>query len=139
MVKKQPSPTRATDDERSFRLLVQGVVDYAICMLDPAGKVASWNAGAQRIKGYLAEEVIGRHFGIFYDETDRNNGLPERALETARREGRYEAEGWRVRKDGTRFLASVVIDQIREHDEIIGYAKITRDITERKKHESALL
>ncbi len=139
MVKQQPAPKRATDDERNFRLLVQGVIDYAIYMLDPQGIVASWNAGAERIKGYSADEIIGRHFRIFYEENDRNNGLPERALETARREGKYEAEGWRVRKDGTRFLASVVIDAIHENGELIGFAKITRDITERKKHESALL
>jgi PAS domain S-box-containing protein len=139
MVKKQSPPKRATDDQQNFRLLVQGVVDYAIYMLDLKGTVASWNAGAQRIKGYSEEEIIGRHFGVFYGEDDRQNGLPERALEIARREGKYEAEGWRIRKDGTKFLASVVIDAIRDNGELIGFAKITRDITERKKHESALV
>jgi PAS domain S-box-containing protein len=144
MAKKQPAPDDALPDnalteERSFRLLVQGVVDYAIYMLDPTGIVTSWNAGAKRIKGYSADEIIGRHFSIFYEENDQRGGLPERALETARREGRYEAEGWRVRKDGTRFLASVVIDAIHEDGKLIGFAKITRDVTERKKFENALI
>jgi PAS domain S-box-containing protein len=139
MVKTQPPRKRAKDDERNFRLLVQGVVDYAIYMLDPEGVVASWNAGAQRIKGYSDAEIIGQHFSIFYSEADRQNGLPQRALEIARREGKYEAEGWRLRKDGTTFLASVVIDAIRENGELVGFAKITRDITARKERESALL
>jgi PAS domain S-box-containing protein len=139
MVKNQPPSKRAKHDERTFRLLVQGVVDYAIYMLDPEGVVTSWNAGAQRIKGYSDAEIIGQHFSIFYREDDRQNGLPQRALEIARREGRYEAEGWRLRKDGTTFLASVVIDAIQENGEFIGYAKITRDITERRERESALL
>jgi PAS domain S-box-containing protein len=132
-------PAQAKDDERSFRLLVQGVIDYAIYMLDPTGKITNWNAGAHRIKGYSEDEIVGKHFSIFYNEADRQNGLPQRALETAKREGRYEAEGWRVRKDGTQFLASVVIDAIREHGKLIGFAKITRDITERKKHEGELI
>ena len=139
MAKKQSTPDRAMDDERSFRLLVQGVVDYAIYMLDPQGIVTNWNAGAERIKGYSQDEIVGRHFGVFYDETDRQNGLPERALEIAKREGKYEAEGWRVRKDGSRFFASVVIDAIRDEGELIGFAKITRDITERRKHEGELI
>jgi PAS domain S-box-containing protein len=139
MVKKHSAPGGRIADERNFRLLVQGVVDYAIYMLDPNGIVANWNAGAERIKGYSAREIVGRHFSVFYDEKDRRNGLPERALETARREGRYEAEGWRIRKDGAKFLASVVIDAIHDDGEFIGFAKITRDITERRKHESALL
>jgi PAS domain S-box-containing protein len=138
-LKKHFGSDEVIDDERNFRLLVQGVIDYAIYMLDPNGIISNWNAGAQRIKGYLAGEVVGRHFNIFYDETDRRNGLPERALEIARREGKYEAEGWRIRKDGTKFLASVVIDAIRDNGKLIGFAKITRDITERKKNENALL
>jgi len=125
MVKTQPPRKRAKDDERNFRLLVQGVVDYAIYMLDPEGVVASWNAGAQRIKGYSDAEIIGQHFSIFYSEADRQNGLPQRALEIARREGKYEAEGWRLRKDGKTFLASVVIDAIRENGELVGFSKIT--------------
>jgi PAS domain S-box-containing protein len=139
MVKKHSAPDGGIEDERNFRLLVQGVVDYAICMLDPNGIVTNWNAGAERIKGYSANEIVGRHFRVFYDGNDQQNGLPERALEVARREGKYEAEGWRIRKDGSKFLASVVIDAIHDDGKLIGYAKITRDITERKKHESALL
>ena len=139
MAKNRSAPDGGIEDERNFRLLVQGVVDYAICMLDPNGIVTNWNAGAERIKGYSANEIVGRHFRVFYDGNDQQNGLPERALEVARREGTYEAEGWRIRKDGSKFLASVVIDAIRDEGELIGFAKITRDITERKKHESALL
>src|SRR6478609_4291036 len=100
------------ESERRFRLLVEGVVDYAIYMLDPAGIITNWNAGAERIKGYRADEVVGRHFSIFYSSEACAAGLPTNALETARREGKFAAEGWRIRKDGTRFLASVVIDAI---------------------------
>jgi PAS domain S-box-containing protein len=125
--------------EAQFKLLVQGVTDYAIYMLSPEGDVASWNAGAQRIKGYLPEEIIGQHFSRFYTPEDSDAGAPQRALEIAEREGRFEKEGWRVRKDGTRFWASVVIDPIRsEMGIIIGYAKITRDITDRKRAEFEL-
>jgi PAS domain S-box-containing protein len=120
------------DSESRFRRLVNAVVDYAIFELDPKGTVLSWNAGAQRIKGYTANEIIGQHFSRFYTEEDRAAGVPERALETATRAGRFEAEGWRVRKDGTRFGALVVIDPIRDDNgELIGFAKVTRDITER--------
>jgi PAS domain S-box-containing protein len=139
MAKRPPAPNDAPAEDRNFRLLVQGVIDYAIYMLDPKGIVTNWNAGAQRIKGYSADEIVGQHFRVFYEKNDQRSGLPERALETARREGKYEAEGWRVRKDGTRFLASVVIDALHENDRLVGYAKITRDITERKKHENALI
>jgi PAS domain S-box-containing protein len=122
-----------------FRLLVQSVTDYAIYMLDPSGKVASWNAGAQRIKGYLPEEIIGNHFSRFYTDEDRRDGAPERALKTAEREGRFEKEGWRVRKDGSRFWANVVIDPIRGPDgSVRGFAKITRDITERRESQQKL-
>jgi PAS domain S-box-containing protein len=125
--------------EQSFRLLVEGVTDYAIYMLDPDGNVTNWNAGAQRIKGYKPEEIIGQHFSTFYTPEDREKGLPGIGLETARSTGRFEREGIRVRKDGTRFWASVVIDAIRdESGELIGFAKITRDITERKEAEHAL-
>ncbi len=125
--------------EEQFRLLVQGVSDYAIYMLDPEGNVASWNSGAERIKGYSSQEIIGRHFSTFYTDEDRLGGLPERALATASRDGRFEKEGWRVRKDGSRFWASVVIDAIRDDfGEIIGFAKITRDITEKLETQRAL-
>ena len=119
--------------EQHFRILVQGVTDYAIFMLGPEGRVISWNPGAERIKGYAPDEIIGEHFSRFYTPEDREAGVPKRALETARETGRYEAEGWRRRKDGTRFWASVVIDAIRdEQGELIGFAKITRDMTEKR-------
>src|SRR4051812_4242240 len=109
-----------------YRLLVEAITDYAIYMLDPSGIVTSWNPGAARFKGYAAAEIIGRHFSRFYTEEDRAGGLPERALETARRDGRFEHEGWRVRKDGSRFWAFVVIDPIREPSgAVVGFAKIT--------------
>src|SRR6202051_3968787 len=126
------------ESERRFRLLGEGVVDYAIYMLDPDGIITNWNAGAKRIKGYEADEVIGRHFQIFYPEEDREAGLPARSLKTARENGKFEAEGWRVRKNGTKFLASVVLDALYEDGQLIGFAKITRDITERNKAADAL-
>ena len=126
-------------DERRFQLLVDAVKDYAIYMLDPQGIVSSWNAGAQRFKGYKADEIIGQHFSRFYTEEDRQAGVPQQALATAVAEGKYETEGWRVRKDGSRFWASVVIDPIHDEDgNLFGFAKITRDITERKAAEEAL-
>jgi PAS domain S-box-containing protein len=134
---KTPQPDSA-ESERRFRLLVEGITDYAIYMLDPRGIVISWNAGAERIKGYKASEAVGQHFRIFYFSEDRAAGLPERNLEIARRTGKYEAEGWRVRKDGTRFFASVVIDTIYDEGELIGFAKITRDLTERQAATAAL-
>jgi PAS domain S-box-containing protein len=124
----------AKKSEQQFRLLVQGVTDYAIYMLDPEGIVSSWNLGAERIKGYSSSEIIGQHFSQFYTEDDRTEGEPQRALETATREGRFENEAWRVRKDGSRFWAHVVLDAIFADDgSIIGYAKVTRDITERRE------
>jgi PAS domain S-box-containing protein len=120
------------ESERDFRLLVEGVADYALYMLDPTGVITSWNTGAQRIKGYTPEEILGQHFSRFYTETDRSNGKPIRALKIAKEQGRYEEDGWRVRKDGTFFWASVVIDPIHEQGKLIGFAKITRDITERR-------
>lgn len=120
--------------ERNFKLLVQGVTDYAIYMLDPDGHVSNWNAGAERAKGYRAEEIVGKYFGMFYGAEDRLGGLPERALETARREGRFEAQGRRYRKNGSSFWAHVIIDAIHdETGELIGFAKITRDITRQKE------
>jgi PAS domain S-box-containing protein len=125
--------------EEQFRLLVQGVTDYAIYMLDPDGNVSSWNAGAQRIKGYEPHEIIGQHFSRFYTEEDRAEELPRKALETASRDGRFEKEGWRVRKDGTRFWATVIIDAIRtEEGSLIGFAKVTRDITDKRQAQEAL-
>ena len=138
------SERRAADEalrrsEERFRLLVQGVTDYAIYMLDPAGHVSSWNAGAERFKGYTADEIMGEHFSRFYLEEDRAAGVPERALRTATETGRFEAEGWRRRKDGSRFWASVVIDSIRDDaGELLGFTKITRDLSERKAAEEAL-
>jgi PAS domain S-box-containing protein len=125
--------------EEQFSLLVQGVTDYAIYMLDRDGHVSNWNAGAQRIKGYAPEEIVGRHFSQFYTPEDRAVGVPERGLRTAATEGRWEHEGWRIRKDGTRFWAHVVIDAIRDNaGEVIGFAKVTRDITERRDAQRAL-
>jgi len=125
--------------EEQFRLLVQSVTDYAIYMLDVNGNISSWNQGAQRIKGYLPDEVIGRHFSTFYTEADRQHGEPERALQTAIREGRFEREGLRVRKDGSVFNAHVIIDPIRDaNGEVVGFAKVTRDITERIKNQHDL-
>jgi PAS domain S-box-containing protein len=126
-------------DDGRYRLLVEAITDYAVYMLDRDGTVTSWNPGAQRFKGYEASEIIGQHFSRFYTEEDRNTGLPARALEIARRTGKFENEGWRVRKDGSRFWAYVVIDPIRlPSGEVIGFAKITRDLTERKESEEAL-
>jgi PAS domain S-box-containing protein len=131
---------RLRHSERRFRLLVGSVVDYAIFMLDENGFVANWNAGAERIKGYTADEIVGQHFSIFYTPEDRAAGVPERVLKAARRDGRYEAESWRIRKGGTRFWASVVIDAVRDdRGAIIGFAKVTRDFTERRKSEQALI
>src|ERR671928_44168 len=130
----EQSSDRLARDERSYRLLVQAIVDYAIFMIAPDGTIATWNAGAERIKGYKAEEIIGEHFSRFYTEEDLQRSIPKLALETAAREGRFETEGWRVRKDGTRFWANVVIDPIRDADgQLIGFTKITRDLTERKQ------
>lgn len=126
------------ESERSFRLLVEGVADYALYMLDPNGIITSWNIGGERIKGYTPAEILGQHFSRFYTETDRANGKPARALGIARNQGRYEEEGWRVRKDGTFFWASVVIDPIYEGGTLVGYAKITRDITERRNTQLKL-
>ena len=119
--------------EERFRLLVQGVTDYAIYMLSPTGQVTNWNEGARRIKGYQAEEIVGQHFSVFYTPEDSAAQAPQMALQAALGEGRFEKEGWRVRKDGTRFWAHVVIDAIHAPSgELLGFAKVTRDITERR-------
>jgi PAS domain S-box-containing protein len=126
-------------NDEAFRLLVESVVDYAIYMLDPKGNVTSWNPGAERIKGYSAEEIIGKHFSNFYTKEDRKAGVPKRVLETARKEGKFEGEGWRCRKDGSRFWASVVVDAIQNSKgELVGFAKITRDMTEKRDAQRRL-
>ncbi|HUR89067.1 MAG TPA: PAS domain S-box protein [Ramlibacter sp.] len=136
---KKQAQDALRESEQRFRMLVQGVSDYAIYMLSPTGEVTNWNTGARSIKGYDEDEVVGRHFSHFYTPEDRDKGVPTRALSEATSKGRYEAEGWRVRKDGTRFWAHVVIDAIRnDGGEIVGFAKITRDITERKEATKAL-
>jgi PAS domain S-box-containing protein len=119
------------DEVRQFRLLLNGVTDYAIYMLDRDGYIKTWNEGGQRIKGYSSNEIIGSHFSRFYTPEDVEDGAPQKGLDTAREQGRFAAEGWRLRKDGTRFFASVVIDPIWSEGELIGYAKVTRDVTER--------
>src|SRR5688500_6403378 len=126
-------------EEGRYGLLVEAVTDYAIYMLNTSGIVTSWNPGAERFKGYKAAEIIGRHFSTFYTDEDRAAGLPARALETAWREGKFETEGWRLRKDGSRFWAYVVIDPIRlSSGALVGFAKITRDLTERRAAEELL-
>ena len=125
-----------TAPEEHFRLLVESVLDYGIFMLDPEGRVASWNAGAERIKGWTADEIIGRHFSIFYPREAKESGWPQHELSVATREGRFEDEGWRVRKDGTRFWANVVITAMFDSEGILrGFGKVTRDLTQRKRVE----
>jgi PAS domain S-box-containing protein len=139
MTERREAEQAIREAEARFRILVQGVTDYAIFMLDPEGYVTNWNAGAQRIKGYKPEEIVGEHFSRFYTPEERDAGVPKRALETARETGRYEAEGWRVKKDGSRFWASVIIDAIHGDDgELIGFAKITRDMTEKRETQLRL-
>src|SRR5712672_4101327 len=131
--------TDSTSDDRRYRLLIETITDYAIYMLDASGIVTSWNPGAQRFKGYAPSEIIGQHFSRFYTEEDRKQGIPALALKTAVREGKFESEGWRVREDGSRFWAHVVIDPIRTAaGALVGFAKITRDLTERKAAERTL-
>ena len=126
-------------EEQRLRLLVNAITDYAIYMLDPQGHIATWNPGAQRFKGYRAEEIIGEHFSRFFTAEDVASGLPDRALEMAVAEGRYESEGWRVRKDGTKFWVNAVIDPIfDESGELLGFAKITRDISEKMRAQEEL-
>ena len=139
ITERRQEQTRLLESERRFRHLVQAVVDYAIFQLDKDGVVATWNRGAERIEGYSADEIIGRHSGVFYTEEDRAAGVPERVLATAMNEGRFEAEGWRVRKDNTRFWATSVIDPIRDDNgDIVGFATVTRDVTERMETQRIL-
>ena len=134
LTERKDAEAKLHESEQHFRLLVQGVTDYAIFMLDPRRRSRELEPGAHRIKGYAPEEIIGRHFSHFYTQADRDAGVPQRGLETAAREGRWESEGLRVRKDGTTFWAHVVIDAIRdEAGKLIGFAKVTRDITEREE------
>ncbi|MBP0116480.1 MULTISPECIES: hybrid sensor histidine kinase/response regulator [Bradyrhizobium] len=136
---RQRAHSDLLESERRYRRLVEAVVDYAIFQLDPSGNVATWNPGAERIKGYRPEEIIGRHFSTFYTPEDLERGVPKAALAEATEKGRFEAEGWRMRKDGRRFWASVVIDRITdESGAIIGFAKVTRDLTERKQAQDEL-
>ncbi|WP_293380751.1 PAS domain-containing sensor histidine kinase [Phenylobacterium sp.] len=135
----KPRQLNDLDQAQRLELLIDAVKDYAVYLLDETGKVATWNTGAQLFKGYTAEEIIGQHFSVFYTPEDRAIGMPERALRTAATEGRFEAEGWRVRKDGTRFWTHVVIDPvIAEDGALMGYAKITRDVSERQAVDRAL-
>jgi PAS domain S-box-containing protein len=132
MTEQHMAQLAALESERGFRLLVQGVTDYAIYLLSPEGRITNWNAGAERIKGYTSSEIVGEHFSRFYTPEDVETGLPGRALAAAVRDGRYEAEGWRCRKDGSRFWAGVLVDAIYDNGQLIGFAKITRDLSERR-------
>src|SRR3954471_19337149 len=133
---RSPPEQSGTDQ---LRLLVEAVVDYAIFMLDTSGRVLTWNAGAERIKGYAPAEIIGQHFSRFYTDEDRARDHPAHELEIADREGRYEEEGWRVRKDGSRFWANVVITALRDAGgTLVGYGKVTRDLTARRLTEEQL-
>lgn len=138
MNQARPLPGELGDESRQFELLVNSVTDYAIYMLDPFGNVRTWNPGGARIKGYASDEIVGAHFSKFYTPEDIARGAPMRNLAIASEEGRYAGEGWRVRKDGSRFLASVVIDPILHGGELVGFAKITRDVTERHEAEMRL-
>jgi|ERR1043165_761050 PAS domain S-box-containing protein len=136
LTRRREAEERLRQSEEMFRLLVSAVRDYAIFMLDPTGHIVTWNAGAERINGYKPDEIIGKHFAIFYPEVDKESHKPERELEIARRTGVYEEEGWRLRKDGSRFWSNVLITAVRdEQGELRGFAKVTRDITERKQAE----
>lgn len=127
------------DDPHIFQRAVETVDDYAILLLDPAGYIRSWNPGAERFKGYRADEAIGRHFSIFYPQAKIDAGFPEQELAAAVETGRFEDEGWRVRKDGSMFWASMVLTALRdESGELVGFAKVTRDISERKRYEDQL-
>src|ERR671923_1800513 len=134
------APGRASNTEQQLQLLVESVRDYAIFLLDTGGHVVTWNQGAQRINGYTFDEIRGRHFSVFYPPEDIESGKPDYELKVATEEGRFEDEGWRLRKDGSRFWASVVITALRDEEgKLLGFSKITRDLTDRRMHEGALL
>jgi PAS domain S-box-containing protein len=140
LTERRRAEEKLRESEERFRLLVQSVRDYAIFMLDPDGRVVSWNAGAERINGYTPEEIIGRHFSTFYPPADLEAGKPEWELETAARDGKFEEEGWRMRKDGSAFWASVLITPLRRADgKLIGFTKVTRDLTERRAAQERLM
>ncbi|MCG3115544.1 MAG: PAS domain-containing sensor histidine kinase [Candidatus Manganitrophus sp. SA1] len=139
LTEKKEAEDAIRRSEARFRLLVNGVKDYAIFMLDPEGNITSWNEGAERIKGYRVEEIIGKHFSIFYPEEDKANDKPNDELKKALQHGRFEDEGWRIRKDGSRFWADAVITCIRDAaGEVIGFSKVTRDLTERRAAENEI-
>jgi PAS domain S-box-containing protein len=139
ITERQQAHNELLESERRYRRLIEAVVDYAIFQLDPVGNVTTWNPGAQRIKGYDPDEIIGQHFSRFYMPEDIQLGVPKLALAEAAKQGRFEAEGWRMRRDGSRFWASVVIDRITdEAGELVGFAKVTRDVTERKQAQDEL-
>jgi PAS domain S-box-containing protein len=126
-------------DAETLRLLIDSTTDYAIFLLDPTGKVLSWNAGAQRMQGYRPDEIIGQHFSVFYTDEANQRRWPQQELEFATRDGRFEDEGWRVRKDGTLFWANVVITALRDGTgKLVGFGKVSRDLTERRRTEHAL-
>ena len=138
---KDPSDAKATvlGSEESFRLLVDSVRDYAIVMIDPEGRVVSWNSGAERIKGYNPDEIIGKHFACFYPPEAIQRDLPAQELKTAAKEGSFEDEGWRMRKDGSKFWANVIITALRDaNGSLRGYSKVTRDLTERRQAEERI-
>jgi len=139
LTERRRNEERLRESEERFRLLVSSVADYAIFLLDTEGCVASWNLGAERLKGYRPEEIVGRHLATFYTEEDRRAQLPQKAIEHARTHGTWQSEGWRVRKDGSRFWAHALITALRGSDgELRGFAKVTRDLTERKRSDDAL-
>lgn len=138
LTEKREAEEQLRKSEERYRLLVEGVRDYAIFMLDPEGYVISWNEGARRLKGYTDEDIIGKHFSIFYPREKQEIGFPDYELEQAKKVGRFEDEGWRIRKDGSRFYANVIITAVYSNDRLIGFSKITRDLTERKKTEEQL-
>jgi PAS domain S-box-containing protein len=135
----EENSTRPVDDAWRSQPLIDSVIDYAIYMIDLGGRVTSWNRGAARLKGYSAEEIVGQPFAKFFTPEDQARELPQQALATAARTGRFESEGWRVRANGSRFWALAVIDAVRDHDgKLIGFAKVTRDITERLEQSRLL-
>src|SRR3954471_3735350 len=139
VTKTEPRTLVRGVDDLSFRVFIETVRDYALFMLDPIGRVITWNIGAEAIKGYTADEIIGKHFSVFYPPESIASGLPAHELVMAEREGRFEDEGWRLRKDGSRFWANVVITALHgSNGELTGYAKVTRDLTERRRHEETL-